>query len=524
MTVQTIFTSKDASAIQATTFNWSGSDLHHPVGRMFGGTYLARSAIYFPISFAAVTTVTSAILHIRGSKTGASHCYGDTSSKTLRVRRALKTWGEDTPETEGLWGNRTWDYTELQATSVTHEATLVLASGVTDGTWYTVDVTDIVKDWKSGLLNLGLVLFNNNEADYQDGIEFYSREKGSAYAPYLVLTTGSNTAPNAPTGLHPTGDATVASLKPVFTGTFSDPDAGDSMLGFQIQLYADNGTTLIWDTSLVTATTSSFSRTYSGPTLSYNTFYKWRGRTADHTGLWGPYSSLQRFQTVNSTPPPIITGLSATILTNSIDIDWDISTLANADFDHYELYRREFGDTEWTELSSIFVKTSLIFHDLAVSFGVIYEYKITQFKNVGGGFDIESEDSDIVAAALDGEALDVWMVVGADGTPEHTFELPVTQHRHVEPIQQEVFEPLGSQRKTVVRGKVLGAEGSLAVIWDESERDDILPKLRYITHNRGPHTLRSPFGDVWLVEFGGPEKSYQPVGHLEVQLTWTEVA
>jgi hypothetical protein len=423
-----------------------------------------------------------------------------------------------------MWENRTWDGDDLNSTSLTNQASLTLSSGVTDGTWYSVDITGIVNDWKNGALNLGLILINSNDTDYHDGVEFYSREKGSAYRPYVVLTTSSNTAPNAPTGLAPTGDATVSSLKPTFTGTFSDPNAGDSLTAYQILLYADDGTTLIWDSGSVGGIGTTFSRTYSGPALSYNTFYKWKARTRDSALAYGPYSSLQRFQTVNDTPPPVITGLSATILTNSIDLDWDISTLADADFDHYELYRRVFGDTEWTELSSIFTKTSLIFHDLGVSFGVLYEYKITQFKNSGGGFDIESDDSDIVEASLEGDALDIWMVVGADGDPDHTFELPVTADSFVEPIQQEVFEPLGSERKTVVRGKVLGAEGTLSVLWDSSERDEILPKLHYITHHRGPHILRSPFGDTWLVEFGGPTKAYEPVGHLNVSLQWTEVA
>lgn len=520
----TIYTSKDASAIQATIYNWSGTDLHHPVGKMYGGSYLARSAIYIPLSFTGVRSIVEARLYMRGSRSGASHCYGDLTNKTIYVRRGTLSWGEDTAETEGLWGNRTWDFTTLSSWVTTNQSTMNWTAGVVDSTWYYADVTGIVTDWFNGAANYGFVLVNANETDYHEAVEFYSREKGSAYRPYLVLTTSTNSAPNAPIGLAPTADATAASIKPTFTGTFSDPDAGDSMTGFQILLYADNGTTQLWDSSAISASGATFSKQFSGSSLSYGTFYKWQARTKDASGVWGAYSSLQRFQIVTATPPSVITGLSATVLANSIDLDWDISTLIDADFDHYQLYKRQLGDTEWDQLGSIYVKATLTFHDLAVSFGVTYQYKITQFKNVSGGFDVESNDSDIVNAALAGEALDVWMVVGSDGLPEHTFELPVINERHVEPIQQEVFEPLGSSRKTVVRGRVLGAEGSLECLWDSTERDAVTPKIRYITHNRGPHTLRSPFGDVWLVEFGGAEKQYQQVGHLNLSLQWTEVA
>jgi len=36
--------------------------------------------------------------------------------------------------------------------------------------------------------------------------------------------------------------------------------------------------------------------------------------------------------------------------------------------------------------------------------------------------------------------------------------------------------------------------------------------------------LKSPFGDVWIVEFSGPTKDYESGGHLNAVLTWTEVA
>jgi len=521
----TVYTSKDASAINASLYNWSGSDQHHPVGMMVSGGFQTRSVIYFPLSFSGWKTVSSATLHLRGSKSGASHCFGDTSSKVMHVQRQDVTWGEDTSNTEGIWANRTWDWTTLTHTVATHAASITFPSGITDGTWYSIDVTDLVNDWKNGVANYGFLLINTNESSSNDGVEFYSREKGTAYRPYLTITYTTNSAPNAPTGLYPTGNATVASLTPVLSGNFSDPDAGDTLSAFQILAFEDDGTTQIWDSGALGSTpATNFSITYAGDPLSYNTFYKWKARTRDAAGLWGPYSTLQRFQTVNATPPDAITGFSATVLDATIFLDWDVSTLSPTDFDHYEIYRRVFGTTEWSALTSIFTESTVQFTDSSPSFGVTYEYKITQFENVVGGFDIESADSDIVQAALEGDADDDWVVVGADGLDEHTFIVHVTNNPFSQPVQQEIFEPLGSDRKTIARGRVLGAEGTIEATFQSDEVADILPKITYITSNRGPHVLRSPFGEVWLVEFSGPTKTYLPGGHLELSMAWTEVA
>ena len=526
MPTATIYCSKDASAINATTYNWNGQDQHHPVGKSVSDLYQMRSVVYFPISFAGWKSITSAVLHLRGSKSGSSHCYGNTSSKQMHVRRMVSSWGEGDVNSEGVWDNDTWDWTTLTHAVTTHMADKTFSSGITDGTWYTVTVTDIVRDWFNGTgANYGFLLSNDDESDPDHGLEFYSREKGTGYKPYLEITYTTNTAPNAPTGLYPTGDAVVASLTPVLSGNFSDPDAGDTMSAYQIIAYEDDGTTQIWDSgSLGTTPDTSFSITYAGDALTYNTFYKWKARTRDAAGLWGAYSSLQRFQTVDATPPDAITGLSATVMDNSIVLDWDVSTLDVLDFDHYEIYRREFGDTEWTELASIYTESTITFSDLSPSFGITYEYKITQFKNVVGGFDIESPDSDIVQASLEGDAIDAWTIIGADGLAEHEFTLNVTDAPFNQPVQQEIFEPLGSDRKTISRGRVLGAEGTLNCVWHVDEVADILPNIRYITKNRGPHVLRSPFGDVWLVEFSGPTKNYQVGGHLYMTIAWTEVA
>jgi hypothetical protein len=147
---------------------------------------------------------------------------------------------------------------------------------------------------------------------------------------------------------------------------------------------------------------------------------------------------------------------------------------------------------------------------------------------------LESPDGDenIIPASL---LADVWMFVGFDRSPEHIVELPVSDESHTRPVQQEEFEPLGSDRKVIMRGFVLGHEGSVQCIWINRDapspgdqqvyyNETIIGRrlVDYLTRNKGPHILKSPFGDVWNVEFQGPSYKWLDTGNLQVDLAWIE--
>jgi NAD(P)-dependent dehydrogenase (short-subunit alcohol dehydrogenase family) len=130
---------------------------------------------------------------------------------------------------------------------------------------------------------------------------------------------------------------------------------------------------------------------------------------------------------------------------------------------------------------------------------------------------------------------DVWMFVGADRDTRHVIELPVNDEDHEAIIQQEAFEPLGADRKVIIRGFVLGDEGNISMIWQNADveapddyqevvNETVLGRrlLDYLTNNAGPHILKSPFGDVWEVQFEGPKYKWLAGGHLQVDLRWIE--
>lgn len=223
-------------------------------------------------------------------------------------------------------------------------------------------------------------------------------------------------------------------------------------------------------------------------------------------------------------PPDAITGLSATVVEelSHIQLDWDVSTLADVDFDRYSVERREMGESSFTVIKTITDKNSNGHLDALTGQGVTYEYRVLQYKAIPGDASLASPEGDIATAALES---DVWFVIGnADPTDtEHAFELPVSQETHSRPIQQEVFEPIASNRKKIARGNVLGYEGAMSLVWDADERTTAKLQLQFLAENAGPHILKSPFGDVWQVEFDAPDYRYLLVGHLTVEMGWVEV-
>jgi hypothetical protein len=315
MAVATFTSTKDASAVrQATSNGWSGWDKHHPVGESASGNRF-RSFVYFPINFSGMSSIQSATMYMRGHKN--THVLGTNlgPDREVAIHRMVKDWGEGTNRGDSAWSsNETWDY-ENRAADESNAWTqtgrsLRFFNGYGEGTWYSWDLTEIVTSWFTGQPNYGVILKMHDAEDQSNSdaaVEFYSRDQGSGYRPYIEITYTSNTPPNSPTNLNPKLDALVNTLSPTLTASRSDPDVGDYITAYHAQLFDDSGIAdaahLLWDSGIIeqTGTAITFSKVYSGPALTGNTFYQWRARTRDKGSAWGPWSGLNRFE-VNSPP------------------------------------------------------------------------------------------------------------------------------------------------------------------------------------------------------------------------------
>ena len=243
----------------------------------------------------------------------------------------------------------------------------------------------------------------------------------------------------------------------------------------------------------------------------------------------------------------------------SIIIEWDKGIIpAGHVFSYYKIYRKPLFDTQWSVIAKISNHDSIKYEDWYAGNNIKYIYKVTQTTSTGSNAEFESSDTylinmfslplepgqvgnDVVSLAefsstaegfLDG---DVWQFIPADRNRTYMQELPVIDSSYNKVIQQESFETLGSNRKTIIRGFVLGDEGSISCVWKNEDvpspadaqvyiNETILGRrlLDYISRNKGPHILKSPFGDVWDVQFEGPEISWAPGGILQASVSWVE--
>lgn len=223
------------------------------------------------------------------------------------------------------------------------------------------------------------------------------------------------------------------------------------------------------------------------------------------------------------TPPAAITGFSGTPVEEEshIKLNWDASTMSDSDFAYYNIYRRVMGTSAFEEIVRIRNRPTVEYIDRLAGQQVNYEYMIVQYQNIPGDVELEGVPSEIVTAIL---STDTWFgIISIDGD-YHALEFNVFEETHNDIIQQEIFEPLATNRKRIVRGNALGQEGSLQFLVDVSLVSAYTLELKQLRIHRGPHILKSPFGDVWQVEFDGPGFRYQPAGHMEVTIGWVEIA
>jgi len=207
---------------------------------------------------------------------------------------------------------------------------------------------------------------------------------------------------------------------------------------------------------------------------------------------------------------------TATSLLPWLELNYD--AISDSDFDYYQVYRRRVGEAAFLKYDTVEAITATTYIDYWAGHGEQYEYYMTWFAQVSGDQSQESGASQIVTAAIDA---DEWVVIGNDRAT--IFMLPVVDEQHQPVIQQETFEPLGMNRKKIVRGNTLGEEGWVECAWTPDERSAAKGYVKYITDFAGPHILKSPFGDVWLVEFSAPTKRYRAVGAYTARLEWIEV-
>lgn len=284
-------------------------DSHIPIGKWDPGTglsWITRACLYAPVSFSGMTSINSARLYFYTHTASGWHANG-TGTKGYSVRRKTADWSETSAGASSaideIWGG---DGSSIVMSNFVNagDVTTNISTDTADGTLVYMDITETVQDWFSGSANYGVMVFAvTSETSSADAIEFYSRHV-TGKKPYIWIDYNTNTAPNAPVSLAPTGnEIRHTGTSVVCSGTRSDPDSGDYITAYQIVLYKDDGTTLVQDSGKITVTgnPTTFARTMSIGSNGANKFYKWKARTWDKANVVGAYSALQRFK-ANTVP------------------------------------------------------------------------------------------------------------------------------------------------------------------------------------------------------------------------------
>jgi hypothetical protein len=342
----------------------------------------------------------------------------------------------------------------------------------------------------------------------------FTDSKGAvgAYSSYRTFLIGT---PPTIDIISPSNGSNINTTRPIIDWTYSS-STGRAQAKFIVTIQRVDNDTNVYTSGTVVSAESQFRipTGYLRDGFDYDVFV----RVYDVDGLASNTDTVSISLFLDA--PPRVEGLSATIYEDrsKIYLEWDASSLGT-NFVSYVIYRRNVGDTEWGMIGTRKPETLTAFSDWYSGQREVYEYRVTVVKKIADEPDLESPDSDIVQAQL---SSDEWMVIGHDRAEEHTFGLPVMDAPHQRPVQQEVFEPLGSNRKAVIRGFVLGHEGSLECLWAAEEASLAKEQIEYLLQEPGPHILKSPFGDVWDVTFSSPDFNYAPVGHMPVTLEWIE--
>ena len=316
----TIYPTEDARLYEPN--QGAGKSDYLPVGLYAGGIY--RSVLKFPNpdwTGLNVRRITAADFWFKQSS--QNYIARGTLPRFL-VRRLTESFGDEGSAVALSTSNNVrWD-NKPASTSDGQADTGALPD--VNGQVSSVSILTMMRRWApttvengSGYTNYGIELRSFDEASTTRTTEIYSKD-ATTYDPRIIMVYETNTAPLAPTGRSPISDADgnpSVALVSAFGGTAtlsftrSDPDAGDYITAYQIQVFADSATdavpgSALLDTGKVTVTgspTSYGAAVAPGASLTTSTPLRWRVRTYDKEGAAGAWSTLADARIYFNTAP-----------------------------------------------------------------------------------------------------------------------------------------------------------------------------------------------------------------------------
>lgn len=206
--------------------------------------------------------------------------------------------------------------------------------------------------------------------------------------------------------------------------------------------------------------------------------------------------------------PATPTGLSVSITTYDpngyVNITWTSSPASN--FQKWLVYRKAAAETVYTKLGEILVSGTKVWHDWLAGTGDSYTYQLTQA-------DIIGESAPVTSGSVSPVSSKWWLTYLGDETKN--LQLHVVSNDFTDEWENATFHLIGRGRKKDF-GTHLGVKGSLTAHMFEgfdglSARAARL-KIKALRDLLSDLNLRTPFGDVYLVDPGNLSVSHTPGG------------
>jgi hypothetical protein len=285
----------------------SGKDQHIPYGKgSFDGSWVFRGLERFAHDWSGMTQVVKVELNLR--LTSGQHT-------ALGSGRRVQIGRNSSAFTSGGGGENAWAYGISDTVYPGPAAAGSIDFPITaygSGDWIKLDITSVYAPLipasvlgptgtpGAGNSNYGIRIWSYDEAFSSRSAEFFGLR--SSYTPYLTITYTFNSPPNKPVATSPKGGAAIApGSNPQFSWTGTDPDVGDTMAGYDLQVGSSStfATTIYSGVALTAGTVSGFNVTnapYPGGVLPVDgTPLYWRVRQKDQYGVYSAWSDGAQF-------------------------------------------------------------------------------------------------------------------------------------------------------------------------------------------------------------------------------------
>lgn len=355
------------------------------------------------------------------------------------------------------------------------------------------------------------------EVDYKWRVKTEDEEgEESAFSSYRVFTPSE--PPTVDTVEVATADLTDGNINnptPTIEWNYASPGS-KAQAAFRLHAVRVSDENEAYDSGWIESAASSHSIPNSR--LDNGTQYRFDVEVQDTDDLTGEDSSIN--YDTEFDPPAALQNVQtiADSDASKITLEWEAAP-TDPNFDHIEVWRRPFGQTQWRVLEENIGENTTEYDDYTAALNLTYEYAVLQVHTLGTGL-VQGEYAPLTTALA---GVPQWYLV-AENLDDLTVALEWAENMSDRiPVQRETVEALGRDFKIVVEGRVLGSEGEITIRVDGSEYAQVSAIEALLRARLDRILIKSPTGEVYPSKMGSIERSRGRYGEVMVRFPYTQI-